>query len=53
MPSLYTTVTSFILNVTAQPASYNYPVETSECFMFGKMCVCLSVSGNIGKSNSL
>ena len=27
-------------------------METSECFIFGKMCACLAVLGNIGKSNS-
>ena len=36
MSSLYTNVTSFILNLTVQLASNNAPIEISECFMFGK-----------------
>ena len=38
--------------MTANPASYNYAMETSEFIMFGKICTCLAVFGNIGKHNS-
>ena len=27
-------------------------MKTSEFFMFGKICACLDIFGNIGKSNS-
>ena len=26
-------------------------METSECFMFGNLCACIAVLGNIGKYN--
>ena len=51
MFSLYTTLTYFILNVTVQQSSHNYPMETSECLMFGETRACPSVFGKIGKSN--
>ena len=41
----------FILNVTVQPASHSDIMETSECFMFGNICACITVIGNIGKYN--
>ena len=51
MSSLQTKVTYFILNVTVQPVSHNDPIETSQCFMFGKIFVYLGIFGNIGTSN--
>ena len=45
------TVPYFILNVTVQMASHNAPMKTSDCFMFGKICSCLAIFGNTGKSN--
>ena len=45
-------MTSFILNVEIHPAPHSAPMETSECFIFGKICACLDVRGNIGKYNS-
>ena len=34
-----------------QPESHSDPMETSECFMFGKICESIAVFGNIGKYN--
>ena len=45
------TMSSFILNVTVQLALYSALIETSECFMFGNICACITVIGNIGKYN--
>ena len=49
---LYTKVKSFILNVTVHPASHTSPMETCECFMFGKIFACIAIFGNIGKTHS-
>ena len=38
--------------MTVKTASHNAPMETIECFMFGKMCACLAVFRNIDQSNS-
>ena len=46
------TGTYLILKVTVQPASHIVPMEINECFMFGNICACLHVLGNIGKFNS-
>ena len=48
---LYTIVISFILNVTVQMTQHSAPLETSECFMIGKIWARIYVFGNIGKSN--
>ena len=45
-------MTSFILNVKIHPVSHSVPIEISYCFIFGKICACLYVLGNISKSNS-
>ena len=52
MYSLYIKVTSLILNVTVHLESHNSSMETSECFVFGKIYACIAIFGNIGKSNS-
>ena len=36
-----------------QTAAHSYSMDTSECFMFGKICAYLFVFGNIGKPNPL
>ena len=45
-------MTYFILNAIIQPSSNSALMETSECFIFEKMCACLAVLGNIGEYNS-
>ena len=45
------TVTYFILNVTVKNASHSAPMDTSQLFMFGNICACFYVSGNISKYN--
>ena len=45
------TVKYLTLNVTVYLTSYNDPMDTSKCFMLVKICSCLYISGNIGKSN--
>ena len=49
---LYITVTYFILNVKIYPTSHSATMETSECFIFGRICAYIAVLGNIGKYNS-
>ena len=53
MSYFYTIVTSLILNVTVYLAPHSAQMETSEYFMFGKICYCIAVFGNIGESNLL
>ena len=35
--------------MTIHSASNSDPMKTSECFIFGNICVCFSVLGNIDK----
>ena len=44
-------MTHFILNWTIHPKSHSDTMDTSECFIFGKICYCRLVLGNMGKYN--
>ena len=45
-------MTSLILNVTVHMVLHNDPIETSGCFMLGKICSYLAIYSSIGKSDS-
>ena len=49
---LKTTMKYFILNAKVHMESHKDPMDTRECFVFGKIWSCRAMSGIIGRSKS-